>query len=77
MGMIFPQPPEKKEEIASYEQCKNMTPDERLRITRNLAMTSTRGGLEKMREIVDRETRLSDTAISEGNEEDDRNDRSI
>ncbi len=75
MGMIFPQRedrPERKEEVGSYEQCKNMSSEDRLRVTRNLAMTSTRLGLEKMREIVDREIRLSDTAITEGNEEDDR-----
>jgi hypothetical protein len=71
--MIFPQPKEREnKEIASYEDCKNMSPNERLRITRNLVMTSTRQGLEKMREIVDRETRLSDQAIAEGYEEDDR-----
>lgn len=69
MGIILPQP---RTEIGTYDQCKDMTPSQRLEVTRNLVMTSTRQGLEKMREIIDHEIYLSDKAIEEGQEEDDR-----
>ncbi len=70
MSMIFPEREDKPMRIyGTYEQCKNMTSQKRLEVTKNIAMCSTRQGLEKMKQIVDNEIRLSENAIKKGVED--------
>lgn len=57
----------------NYETFKKMNTEQKLSAMRNLVMNSTRKELEKLKEIVEHEIHLSDVAIKEGQEKDDRN----